>query len=58
VAETWRIQPEVVEEYKNIAKFKTSRHNMWIEEKKDPWKEWLQMRYCITAEEVQWEMKD
>jgi hypothetical protein len=58
VAETWRIPPEVVEEYKKIANFKASRHNMWIQEKRDPEKEWLQMRYCVTVEEVQWEMKD
>jgi hypothetical protein len=56
--ETWRIPPEVVEEYKKIANFKASRHNMWIQEKRDPEKEWLQMRYCVTIEEVQWEMKD
>jgi hypothetical protein len=30
VDETWRILPEVVEEYNNIANFKASRHNMWI----------------------------
>jgi hypothetical protein len=58
VAETWRIPPEVVEEYKMIENFKASRHNMWIQAKRDLEKEWLQMRYCVTTKEVQWEMKD
>jgi hypothetical protein len=35
-----------------------SGHNVWIQEKKDPKKNWLQMRYCVTREEVQWAMKD
>jgi hypothetical protein len=26
--------------------------------KRDPKKEWLQLRYCVTGEEVQWAMKD
>jgi len=38
---TWRIPPEVVEEYKKISNFKASRNNMWIQEKKIPEKEWL-----------------
>jgi hypothetical protein len=49
VAETWRIPPEVVEEHKNIANFQVSRHNMWIQAKMDPNKNWLQMRYCVTG---------
>jgi hypothetical protein len=58
VVETWRIPPEVVEEHKHIANFQVSRHNVWIQEKRDPKKNWLQMRYCVTGEEVQWAMKD
>jgi hypothetical protein len=30
---------------------------MWIHAKRDPAKERLQMRYCATAEEVEWVMK-
>jgi hypothetical protein len=58
IANTWRILPEVVRKNQGIADFKASRHNMWIKEKRDPMKEWLQLRYCVTAEEVQWAMKD
>jgi hypothetical protein len=58
VAYTWRIPLEVVQEYKTITNFKASWHKMWIQAKRDPNKEWLSMRYCITIEEVQWEMKD
>jgi hypothetical protein len=25
---------------------------------RDPDKEWIQLRYCINAEEVDWEIKD
>jgi hypothetical protein len=46
VVETWRIPPEVVEEHKDIPNFQVSRHNVWIQAKRDPKKNWLQMRYC------------
>jgi hypothetical protein len=39
--DTWRISPEIVQEFGQIAKFQASCHNMWLEEKKDPRKEWL-----------------
>jgi hypothetical protein len=47
----------LVKEYKKIANFKASRHNMWIQEKMDPNKEWLHMRYCVIEEDLQWVMK-
>jgi hypothetical protein len=31
---------------------------MWIQVERDPTKEWLQMRYYVTVEELQWAMKD
>jgi hypothetical protein len=31
---------------------------MLIQAKRDPKKEWLLLRYCVTGEEVQWTMKD
>jgi hypothetical protein len=37
---TWRIPPKVVEEDQIITYLKTSRHNMWIQDKSDPKKEW------------------
>jgi hypothetical protein len=58
IASSWRITPEVVMQYQGIAKFKAMRHNMWIQEHKDPDGEWLQLRYCINIEEVDWEIKD
>jgi len=39
VPKTWRIPPEVVEEHKKISNFKASRHNMWIQERRDLEKE-------------------
>jgi hypothetical protein len=53
----WRIPLEVVRENQGIANFQASRHNMWIQAKMDTKKEWLQLRYCVTKEEVQWAMK-
>jgi hypothetical protein len=47
----------VVEEHQVVENFKASRHNMWIQQKRYPKKNWLQMRYCVTGEEVQWAMK-
>jgi hypothetical protein len=54
IANTWRISPEVVKEHEGIANFKASRHNTWIQARRDPKKTWLKMHYCITTEEVQW----
>jgi hypothetical protein len=58
VVETWRIPLEVVEENKEITIFQVSRHNVCIQEKRNPKNNYLQMRYCITGEEVQWAMKE
>jgi len=54
IVDTWRISPEVVKENEGIENFKASRHNMWIQARRDPKKKWLKMHYCITKEEVQW----
>jgi hypothetical protein len=54
---TWRIPPEVVRSNQGITYFKAFRHNMWIKAKRDPTKEWLQLRYCVIVEEMQWAMK-
>ena len=54
ITETWRISPKLVKENEGIEKFKASRHNIWIQARRDPKKKWLKMHYCITKEEVQW----
>jgi hypothetical protein len=54
----WCIPMEVVQETEGIAKFKASRHHMWIQATRDPKKAWLEMQYCITKEEVDWIVKD
>jgi hypothetical protein len=48
----------VVAQYKEIANFKETTHKMWIQACKDPRKEWLQLRYCITEEDVEMTMRD
>jgi hypothetical protein len=30
---------------------------MWIQERRDPRKKWLQLRYCVTKEEVEMSMR-
>jgi hypothetical protein len=44
---TWRIPPKVVEEDQIITHLKAYRHSMWIQAKRDPKKEWSQLRYCV-----------
>jgi hypothetical protein len=48
----WRITLEVVARYKDMANFKATRHTMWIQPRRDPDKQWLQMRYCITEGDI------
>jgi hypothetical protein len=43
LADTWRISPETVQEFGQIENFQASRHSMWLQEKRDPTKEWLQL---------------
>jgi hypothetical protein len=49
---TWRIPPEIVRENQGITNFQDSKHNIWIQAKRDPKKERLQLRYCVTEEEL------
>jgi hypothetical protein len=49
---TWIIPQKMVSENQGISCFKASKHNMWIQDKRDPKKEWLQLRYCVIGEEV------
>jgi hypothetical protein len=46
---TWRIQLEVVKENQGIENFQASRHNMWIQAKRDPKKKFLHLRYHVTG---------
>jgi hypothetical protein len=41
IANSWRITPDVVMQFRDIANIKVSRHNMWIKAWRDPGKEWL-----------------
>jgi hypothetical protein len=52
ISKRWRITPKVVSRYGNIANFQATRHTMWIHVRKDPNKQWLQMRYCITKGDI------
>jgi hypothetical protein len=52
ISKMWRITPEVVARYADIATFQATRHTMWIQARKDPDKQWLQMHYCITEGDI------
>jgi hypothetical protein len=58
IANTWRITPEVVAQYQGIANFKVTRHTVWIQARKDPENQWLQLRYCVKEEDVEMAIKD
>lgn len=58
IANSWRITPDVVVQFRDIANFKASRHNMWIEACRDLGKEWLQLRYCVMEEDIEMDMRD
>jgi len=53
----WRIHGEVIQETEGIVNFKESQHHMWIHATRDPKKAWLEMKYCIAKEEVDWIVK-
>jgi hypothetical protein len=50
ITNTWRITLKVVAQFKDITKFKAFKHNMWMQERKDLEKKWLQLRYYVTEE--------
>jgi hypothetical protein len=59
--QTWQIHggfPETVQEFGQIANFQASRHSMWLQEKKDPTKEWLQLKYCVTMQDIHMEVQE
>jgi hypothetical protein len=43
IANTWRIKPNVVMQYQGIAKFKETKHKIWIQAWKNLEKEWIQL---------------
>jgi hypothetical protein len=57
IANVWCIPVEVIQETEGIASFKASKNHMWIKVARDPEKAWLEMKYCVTKEEVYWIVK-
>jgi len=49
---------EVVQETEGIDIFKASSNHKWIQAARDPKKAWLEMKYCVTSEEIDWIIKD
>jgi hypothetical protein len=53
IANLWRITPQVVVYYRDIANFNATRHEMWIKAWKDPNKKWLQLCYFIMEGDIE-----
>jgi hypothetical protein len=52
IADTWPITPKIVQDFGQVSNFRATRHSLWVQEKADKAKEWLQLSYCITQEEI------
>jgi hypothetical protein len=52
IADTWPITPKIVQDFGQVSNFRATRHSLWVQEKEDKAKEWLQLSYCITQEEI------
>jgi hypothetical protein len=58
ISNMWRITPEAVARYGNIANFRATWHTMWIHVCKDLDKQWIQMHYCITEGDINMVIKE
>jgi hypothetical protein len=56
IVDTWHIIPETVQEFGQVSNFRGTRHSLWMQKKRDKAKEWLQINYFITLEEIQREV--
>jgi hypothetical protein len=56
--DTWRISQKIVKEFGQIINFQASCHNMWVQKKKDPTKECLQLKFCVTMHEIHMEVHE
>jgi hypothetical protein len=54
----WRIPIELVQKNEGISSFKASKHHMWIQDRRDPKKKWLRMRYYTTCKDIECTIKD
>jgi hypothetical protein len=52
ISNMWRITPQAVAWYRDIANFKATHHTMWTQAWKDPNKQCLQMHYCIIEGDI------
>jgi len=48
----------VVVQYQGIAKFKVTKHAVWIQAWKHPENEWIQLRFYIKEEDVEMAIED
>jgi hypothetical protein len=50
IANTWRITPEIFQEFGQVSNFMETCHSLWMQAKHDKAKEWLQLNYCVMQE--------
>jgi hypothetical protein len=41
-----------------MEKFQAMCHSMWLQEKRDPTKEWLQLRYYVMMQDIKMEVQE
>jgi hypothetical protein len=52
ISRSWRITPEAIARYEDIANFWDRRQAMWIQPRQDLDKQWLEMHYCFTKGDI------
>jgi hypothetical protein len=58
IANTWRETSEAISHYQGITNFKATRNVIWIQARKHPNNQWLQLCYCIKQEDIEMTIKD
>jgi hypothetical protein len=48
----------VVLQYQSIDNFKETSHTVWIQSRKDPENEWIQLWYCVKEKDIEMVIKD
>jgi hypothetical protein len=58
LADTWRIPTETIQDFSQIAIFEASLHSVWLQDKRDLAKEWLQLNYCMNMQDIHMEVQE
>jgi hypothetical protein len=58
IADTWCITLVTIQEFGQVSNFRATCHSLWMQAKCDKTKEWIQLNYCITQEEIEREVQE